>query len=78
LSGQSAVKPWWNRQNLSNLLPYTDPELHMAKGLGGGDETKISMPTTILYDRSGREVWRMNGAMNWTGEPASELLAEAK
>ena len=28
------------------------------------------MPTTILYDRQGREVWRYVGDMDWTSAEA--------
>jgi hypothetical protein len=37
-----------------------------------------SLPTTILYDSSGKEVWRMIGGMDWTSPTAQGLLAEAK
>ena len=77
LTGQTAVKPFWAAHPHPNLTPYTDPELHLSRALGHGDETKISMPTTMLYNADGREVWRMSGAMNWIGEPAAKLLAEA-
>ena len=35
------------------------------------------LPTTILYDAKGREVWRYVGDLDWTGEEAARLLAEA-
>ena len=35
------------------------------------------LPTTILYDAEGREVWRYVGDLDWTGEEAAKLLAEA-
>jgi len=37
-----------------------------------------SLPTSILYDSAGREVWRITGGMDWTSATARELLAEAK
>jgi hypothetical protein len=36
-----------------------------------------TLPTTILYDAEGREVWRMTGMEDWTGRRARELIAEA-
>jgi hypothetical protein len=35
------------------------------------------LPTTILFDRDGREVWRYVGDLDWTGEEAAKLLADA-
>ena len=35
------------------------------------------MPTTILYDAQGKEVWRYVGDLDWTGAEAAKLLAEA-
>ena len=34
------------------------------------------MPTTILYDAAGKEVWRYTGDLDWTGAEAAKLLAE--
>jgi len=36
------------------------------------------MPTTVLYDSEGREVWRYIGDLDWTGPEAEQLLREAK
>ena len=37
-----------------------------------------TLPTTILYDAEGREVWRMTGMADWEGERAARLLTEAE
>ena len=34
------------------------------------------LPTTILYDANGEEVWRYVGDLDWTGDEATRLLAE--
>jgi hypothetical protein len=34
------------------------------------------MPTTILYDAAGKEVWRYVGDLDWTSQEATKLLAE--
>ena len=34
------------------------------------------LPTTILYDAQGKEVWRYVGDMDWTSAEAAKLLAE--
>ena len=37
-----------------------------------------TMPTSVLYDAQGREVWRYVGDLDWTGEEARTLVAEAR
>ncbi|MEZ6024176.1 MAG: hypothetical protein R3C16_12360 [Hyphomonadaceae bacterium] len=32
------------------------------------------MPVTIIYDREGREVARLAGGANWSGDDAAALL----
>lgn len=76
LKGKEAVGPWWAAHQPHVLLPYTDPKNHILGAVNGGDYTRGSLPTSILYDREGREVWRMMGSMDWTGPRAAELLAE--
>jgi len=44
----------------------------MALSVGYG----ANLPTTILYDAEGREVWRVLGDTDWTGKPAADLIAE--
>jgi hypothetical protein len=35
------------------------------------------LPTSILYDANGKEVWRYVGDLDWTSPEAAKLLAEA-
>ena len=37
-----------------------------------------TLPTTILYDSEGREVWRMVGMAEWESERVARLLDEAE
>lgn len=53
------------------LEPYVDPKLALSTGY------QASLPTTILYDAEGREVWRVLGGMDWNGAAAKALVAEA-
>jgi hypothetical protein len=48
----------------------------MLAGLNNGDVGSGSLPTTVLFDKNGKEVWRMLGAMDWTSPRSAELLAE--
>jgi hypothetical protein len=36
-----------------------------------------TLPTTILYDSNGREVWRMVGKKDWGSADSAALIAEA-
>jgi len=76
LKGSAQVGPWWTEHKPVLLQPYTDPENHMLAGINGGDVGAGSLPTTVLYDKNGKEVWRMLGAMDWMSPRAQELLAE--
>lgn len=71
LEGATKVTPFWERQNFAALEPYLDPE----NGLSFGFDTGL-MPTTVLYDAQGREVWRVIGAMDWNGPRAAALMEE--
>jgi hypothetical protein len=35
------------------------------------------LPTTILFDADGKEVWRYVGDLDWTSPEAAKLLVEA-
>ncbi len=73
LDGRAAVDPYFAKAGLKSVKAYTDKELHLSAAFGNP-----SLPTTILYDSSGKEVWRMIGGMDWTSPTARGLLAEAK
>jgi hypothetical protein len=34
------------------------------------------VPTTVLYDKDGKEIWRVIGGMDWDGPRANTLMAE--
>jgi len=58
-------------RKLTNLPVWLDPENDLAFAYGGG-----VLPTTVLYDEAGREVWRVIGGFDWSGAAAAKLLAE--
>jgi thiol-disulfide isomerase/thioredoxin len=72
-NGDTAVGPFWKAHGLTALTPYTDSKMHLALALQAD-----SLPTTILFDSQGKEVWRIMGGKDWTGPEAATLLAEAK
>ncbi|WP_240530075.1 TlpA disulfide reductase family protein [Novosphingobium sp. PC22D] len=55
-----------------NLPAWLDPENDLAFQYGGG-----VLPTSVLYDAEGREVWRYVGGNEWDNAEARALLAEA-
>ncbi len=66
------VDPFLAERKLTALTAYRDPDLQFSTGMG------ISLPTTILYDAAGKEVWRVTGGMDWAGADAAKLIGEAK
>lgn len=69
---RTSVDAFLASHGISNLESWRDPEMALSGELG----VQV-MPTTILYDGSGREVWRYVGDLDWTGEEAARLLAQA-
>ncbi|MGL4301888.1 MAG: TlpA family protein disulfide reductase [Sphingomonas sp.] len=70
MDGQSKVLPFFEKGGYKTIKPYIDAQ----NGLGIA--YKANLPTTILYDASGHEVWRASGGMDWTGKDAEALLGE--
>lgn len=65
------VAPFLQERGLTRLEPWLDPRNDLAFHYGTG-----TLPTTILYDANGREIWRYIGGYDWTSAEATELLAE--
>ncbi|NML07190.1 TlpA family protein disulfide reductase [Sphingomonas sp. G-3-2-10] len=72
LDGAAKVTPFFQKANFKKLQPYLDTDAAFSLSMA------VNLPTTILYDSNGKEVWRMLGGMDWTGKTARELIAEAK
>ncbi|MDX3901635.1 MAG: TlpA disulfide reductase family protein [Sphingobium sp.] len=70
--GEKLVPAFFRKHDLPHLKGWMDPDnqfgFHYATG---------QLPATILYDRQGKEVARVIGAMDWKGEEARKLIAEA-
>ena len=71
LAGAEKVAPFFAKGRFARLQPYLDPKVGLSVALNA------ELPTSILYDARGREVWRMTGGMDWTSPAARKLLAEA-
>jgi thiol-disulfide isomerase/thioredoxin len=55
------------------LDPYQDSKMALSGGLGAE-----VLPTSILFDAQGKEVWRYVGDLDWTSPEAAKLLSEAR
>ncbi|HEY0131674.1 MAG TPA: TlpA disulfide reductase family protein [Allosphingosinicella sp.] len=72
LDGREKVEAFFARQGYRNLDTWLDPQMALMTGLGAD-----TLPTTILYDARGREVWRVVGMEDWESGRAALLLREA-
>lgn len=68
----ASVVAFLRSHKIEKLEAYQDPKMGLSGSLGAE-----VLPTSILYDANGREVWRYVGDLDWTGPEAAKLLAEA-
>ena len=69
---QPSVEAFLQKLKIKDLGAFHDPEMALADALG----VQV-MPTSVLFDAQGREVWRYVGDLDWTGAEAAKLLGEA-
>jgi thiol-disulfide isomerase/thioredoxin len=69
---QPSVDAFLAKLKVQDLGAYHDPKMALSGALG----PDTVLPTSILYDAQGREVWRYVGDLDWTGSEAAKLLAE--
>jgi thiol-disulfide isomerase/thioredoxin len=69
---QGSVDAFLGERDIGRFAAYHDPDMSLSSALG----VQI-LPTTILYDAQGKEVWRYVGDMDWTSSEATNLIAEA-
>lgn len=70
---KASVDAFLADKKIARFAAYHDPEMALSSSLG----VQI-LPTTLLFDSSGREVWRYVGDLDWTSAEASRLLEEAR
>ena len=70
---QTGVVAFLKKLKAADLGAYHDPDMHLSGALG----PDVVLPTSILIDANGKEVWRYVGDLDWTGPEAAKLLAEA-
>ncbi len=71
MQGAAKVEPFFAEQKFVHLQPWLDPENALGFAVEGG-----ALPTTVLYDSAGREVWRVVGEYDWSSAEAGEAIAE--
>jgi thiol-disulfide isomerase/thioredoxin len=64
------IAPFFTERKLARLKPYADPDMGLSLNY------RVNLPTTIMFDAQGRELWRVSGAMDWAGAEAKALMAE--
>jgi thiol-disulfide isomerase/thioredoxin len=74
-SGEDGMKKageFFARKKFANLKLYLDPDGALMDAF-----STASLPTTVLFDKDGKEVWRVMGPEVWTSDKAEKLVAEA-
>ena len=72
MAPQNSVTAFLAAHEIGQLGAYHDPEMALTSALG----VQV-MPTSVLYDAEGKEIWRFTGDLDWTGTEAARLLAES-
>ena len=70
---QASVVAFLKEHKIATLKPYHDEKMGLSGALG----PDVVLPTSILFDADGKEVWRYVGDLDWTSAEAAKLLAEA-
>ncbi len=72
MAPRGSVDAFLDKNKLAGLEVWHDPKMELS----GAIDAQV-LPTTILYDAQGKEVWRYVGDLDWTGPEAAKLLAAA-
>ena len=71
LDGREKVEAFFAKQGYRHLETWLDPQMALM-----GEMKVDTLPTTILYDAQGLEVWRVVGVEDWHSGRAAALLKE--
>jgi thiol-disulfide isomerase/thioredoxin len=72
MAPHASVQAFLDTHKIASLASYQDPKMALSGALGAE-----VLPTSIMYDASGREVWRYVGDEDWTSAEAARLVGEA-
>lgn len=67
----ATIAKWWAPRQFTMLTTHRDED-----GKLGFDFATGVLPTTVLFDADGKEVWRIVGGMDWDGDRANTLLSD--
>ena len=70
LGGADVVSKFFAEHHFTHLKPWMDKEGELGFAFGGG------LPVSILYDAQGKEVWRVNGDLDWGSPQVRAALDE--
>ncbi len=73
IRGAEVVAPFFAQNDFENLEPWLDPDADLAVQFTQGG----LMPTTILFDEEGKELFRVAGDYEWNSEDAIAEIREA-
>ncbi len=73
IQGAEKVVPYFQQQGFAKLEPWLDQKTELGVTLADGG----LLPTTVLYDASGKEVFRVAGDYEWDSEEAIAQIREA-
>ena len=72
MAPHASVVAFLEAHKIRDLGAYQDPKMGLSGALGAE-----VLPTSILFDANGKEVWRYVGDLDWTSPEAAKLLSEA-
>ena len=70
--GSDSVRAFYDEIHIHSLAVYVDPSADAMQKL-----SIVGVPTTMLIDASGREVWRHVGPETWDGPDIVDGLRDA-
>ncbi len=73
LEGRAPVLAFFEETGVKNLEPFTDADNAILAAFNNA----IALPTTILYNKDGQEVWRIAGGVEWDDAELAKLLRKA-
>ena len=72
LGSRDKVAGFFAERDFAMLQPWLDPQNQLMEALGVD-----VLPTTIMYDALGQEVWRVTGDFDWCSAEARAAVDEA-
>jgi thiol-disulfide isomerase/thioredoxin len=70
--GRRKVTDFFAAHHFARLEPFLDGRMQVMQAL-----RVDTLPTTVLYNSQGEEVWRMTGMTDWQDQRTARLLLEA-